>query len=165
MLRKPNATVRQSKLPSSKTAGSRASATTVRFNSLAARPRQHFRREISSGDFGARQLPRDSKGEIAATRRKIKHACRLPTPHYLCRVMPPPKINPAAEKMIGQIIARRDAIEHAAHGAWITRSSGNSRGSFFSLTVAATCGSLLAPDVRQASVFKVAQPAPLAGRF
>ncbi len=112
MLRKPKATVTTSKLPAETAAGVHPPPPCLSGPWLRA-TLQHLRAKIGARDFRlpatfARSLGRDRRSRwrdrapgAAAIRLTISEARS-----------PPPEIEPAAEQMIGQIVAPRDAAKH-----------------------------------------------------
>ena len=87
---------------------------------FAARLRQHLRRKIHAGNFRLRQPACEGEGQIAAARREVEETRGTPAFDDGSRAAAPPKIDPAAEQMIRQVVAPRDAVKHPAHGCWFT---------------------------------------------
>jgi hypothetical protein len=83
---------------------------------FAPREREHRLSEVGRDYLGSWQMALNGESEIAASGSDIQNTTRLPAGHHPGSLSPPPNVHPTAQKVIGEIVARRDAAEQGANG-------------------------------------------------
>src|SRR4029453_3152515 len=73
---------------------------------------QHFRQEIHPCDFRIRQLLLQRKRQISCASSKINNFDRLPACDRVGSMLSPIKIDPAAKRLITQIVPSGDGTKH-----------------------------------------------------
>ncbi len=82
-------------------------------NALAAGRAQHRQAEIRTDHRSLRARLFEREREIAGTRGQVEHIDRLPRADDRRGPATPPEVEPAAEKVVGQIVATRDGAKKA----------------------------------------------------